>query len=70
MNRYKAHWENSRDIVQRIVIKGVLELLTPTHLGNGAGDDPTDMSLLRDTVENTRALLTGTSLAGALRNYF
>jgi CRISPR/Cas system CSM-associated protein Csm3 (group 7 of RAMP superfamily) len=45
-----------------------LELLTPTGFGNGDTDGITDMSLLRDPLEG-RALLTGASLAGSLRNY-
>jgi len=69
MSAQKAHWHDSREIVKRIVIRGNLVLETPTHLGNGELVGPTDMNLLRDTVDPTRALLTGTSIAGALRNY-
>ena len=58
----------SRAIVERIVVEGDLVLLTPTSLGNGDSDGLTDISLLLDEVDGS-ALLTGTSIAGALRNY-
>lgn len=61
-------WKASREIVERIVVEGDLVLLTPTSLGNGDSGGLTDMSLLLDEVDQT-ALLTGTSIAGALRNY-
>jgi len=57
---------SGRHIVERLWVAGTLELVTPAHLGNGDAEALTDMPLLRDSVEN-RALLTGTSLAGALR---
>lgn len=63
-----AQWQNPRGIVERIVVKGILELETPTHLGNGDADGPLDMPLLLDPLEG-KALLTGTTIAGALRNY-
>lgn len=65
-----SHHEHSRRIRERIYISGQLELLTPAHFGNGGwqGDGLTDMSLLMDEVEN-KALIPGTSIAGALRNY-
>lgn len=58
----------SREIVERIVIEGTLVLETPTSLGNGDTEGLTDMPLLTDPLEG-RALLTGASIAGALRNY-
>ncbi len=58
----------SRNIGERWVIEGDLVLQTPTHLGNGDSDSIVDMPLLRDEVTGG-ALLPGTSLAGALRNY-
>lgn len=64
----QQHWLKSRQIVRRIIIQGTLELLSPTGFGNGDTDGITDMSLLRDPLEG-RALLTGASIAGALRNY-
>lgn len=57
-----------RVIIERIIVKGVLILDTPTCLGNGEADGPTDLMLLRDSI-TSKALLTGASLAGALRNY-
>lgn len=64
------HWRTSRRIVERIVIEGELELLSPTHLGGGNGDvDTTDMVLLRDAVSEQPILL-GSSVAGALREYW
>jgi CRISPR/Cas system CSM-associated protein Csm3 (group 7 of RAMP superfamily) len=58
----------SRQISGRWVIEGDLVLQTPTHLGNGDTDGIVDMPLLLDEATG-RALLPGTSLAGALRNY-
>ncbi|MEA3395845.1 MAG: RAMP superfamily CRISPR-associated protein [Chloroflexota bacterium] len=69
MSAQKAHWHTSREVVKRIVIQGKLVLETPTQLGNGETLGPTDMNLLRDSVDNRKALLTGTSIAGALRSY-
>jgi CRISPR/Cas system CSM-associated protein Csm3 (group 7 of RAMP superfamily) len=63
-----AQWQNSRGIQERIVVTGTLVLETPTHLGNGDADSPLDMPLILDPLEG-KALLTGTSLAGALRGY-
>lgn len=61
-------WKANRALSKRIVVTGELVLETPTHLGNGDADSPLDMSIIRDVVEG-KALLTGTSIAGALRNY-
>lgn len=58
----------SRQISERWLIEGDLVLQTPTHLGNGDTDGIVDMPLLLDEVTG-KALLPGTSLAGALRNY-
>lgn len=60
--------EKSRQTVERIVIEGILKLLTPTSLSNGAADGLTDISLIKDEFSGN-ALLTGTSICGALRNY-
>ena len=74
----ERYWsgESSRGITSRIVIEGDLILLTPAHLGNGEGatvDELVDMTLLLDPLaegEGTeRPLLTGTTIAGALRGY-
>lgn len=61
-------WRRSRAVSERIVIEGTLVLDTPASLSNGDSDAVTDIPLLTDPLEG-RALLTGTSLAGALRNY-
>lgn len=60
--------KDHRYIIKRIIIRGNLVLETPTCLGNGDRDSLTDLALLRDSMSD-RALLTGASLAGALRNY-
>lgn len=59
---------HTRNIRQRWLIAGKLELVTPTHLSNGDAAFDVDMPLLLDPLEG-RPLLTGASLAGALRNY-
>lgn len=64
----KAQWANSRKITERIYISGEMILETPTGLGGGDAEGATDMGLLYDPVEN-RPLLTGASIAGALRNF-
>jgi CRISPR/Cas system CSM-associated protein Csm3 (group 7 of RAMP superfamily) len=62
LNRYHRH------ILRRIVVRGTLILDTPTCISNGDSDDSIDLMLLRDSLED-KALLTGSSIAGALRNY-
>jgi CRISPR/Cas system CSM-associated protein Csm3 (group 7 of RAMP superfamily) len=57
-----------RRIHQRIIVEGELVLETPACLGNGEDDNSIDMPLLQDPLEG-RPLLTGTSIAGALRAY-
>jgi CRISPR/Cas system CSM-associated protein Csm3 (group 7 of RAMP superfamily) len=57
-----------RFISERWVIKGTLELTSPTHFGNGGDDSFTDMPILLNEVDGN-PLLPGTSIAGALRNY-
>ncbi|MCP2727177.1 RAMP superfamily CRISPR-associated protein [Limnofasciculus baicalensis] len=59
---------NQHPIAKRIIVRGILILDTPTCLGSGDADSPTDLALLRDSVSDC-ALLTGASIAGALRNY-
>lgn len=68
MNRQRLEKRYQRKIFRRIIVRGCLELTSPTCLGSGDADSLTDMPLLRDSVSD-RALLTGASLAGALRNY-
>lgn len=63
--RLKRH---QRSIIKRIIIRGLLVLETPTCLGSGDTDSPTDFALIRDSISD-HALLTGASIAGALRNY-
>ncbi|MFP4336311.1 MAG: RAMP superfamily CRISPR-associated protein [Halothece sp.] len=58
-----------RHVIQRVIVRGTLVLDTPTCLGTGDADSPTDMPVLRDNLERNKALLTGSSIAGALRNY-
>ncbi|HKQ77022.1 MAG TPA: RAMP superfamily CRISPR-associated protein [Blastocatellia bacterium] len=53
---------------ERIVVTGALILETPANFGNGDADALTDMPLLEDELDRS-PLLTGTSIAGALRNY-
>jgi CRISPR/Cas system CSM-associated protein Csm3 (group 7 of RAMP superfamily) len=67
----RASWSGdaSRKIVRRIVVEGDLVLQTPAHLGNGDGDDLVDMPLLTDPLDGKTPLLTGASIAGALRGY-
>jgi CRISPR/Cas system CSM-associated protein Csm3 (group 7 of RAMP superfamily) len=57
-----------RHIVKRIIVRGTLILDTPTCLSSGDSDDLIDLMLVRDSLED-KALLTGASIAGALRNY-
>jgi len=58
----------SREIVERVVVEGRLIVETPMHLGRGDAEATIDMPLLVDEATG-RALLPGTSLAGALRSY-
>lgn len=59
---------HQRPIIKRLIVRGTLILNTPTCLGSGDQDSPTDLSLIRDSI-SSHALLTGSSIAGALRNY-
>jgi CRISPR/Cas system CSM-associated protein Csm3 (group 7 of RAMP superfamily) len=65
LERLKRH---QRPIAKRIIVRGTLILDTPICLGSGDADSPTDLALLRDSISD-HALLTGSSIAGALRNY-
>lgn len=60
-------WLNSRKIIERIIVEGSLVLEKPAHFGNGDVDELIDMPLLLDDEGNP--LLTGSSIAGALRSY-
>ena len=68
MNRSTPAWMKSREISTRVIIEGDLVLETPAHFGGEAADAWSDMPLALDALEG-HALLTGASLAGALRNY-
>ena len=59
----------ARKISGRTIICGRLVLETPAHFGNGDIVGVTDMPLLRDPTDGQSPLLTGASIAGALRNY-
>jgi CRISPR/Cas system CSM-associated protein Csm3 (group 7 of RAMP superfamily) len=59
---------HQRPIARRVIVRGTLILDTPTCLGSGDAESPTDLALLKDSISD-RALLTGASIAGALRNY-
>ncbi len=59
----------ARGITGRILITGRLILETPAHFGNGDIVGVTDMPLLRDPRDGVTPLLTGASIAGALRSY-
>jgi CRISPR/Cas system CSM-associated protein Csm3 (group 7 of RAMP superfamily) len=65
----KLYRTDHRLITKRIIVRGTLVLDTPTCLGTGDADSPTDLPLLRDSLDDKYALLTGSSIAGALRNY-
>lgn len=69
MTQKEQQWQRSRNVLTRIFITGRLVLDTPTHFGNGDTEGMTDIGLLRDPVDGKRPLLTGASIAGALRNY-
>jgi len=63
------HGDASRKIIKRLVVQGDLWLQTPAHFGNGDSTDLTDMPLLTDARDGKTPLLTGATLAGALRSY-
>lgn len=58
----------TRLITGRTIIQATLELLSPTLISSGDSDLPTDMVVLRDAAEG-KALVPGSSIAGALRAY-
>jgi CRISPR/Cas system CSM-associated protein Csm3 (group 7 of RAMP superfamily) len=67
----RSYWspESSRKVIARIVVEGELVLQTPAHFSNGDTDELTDMPLLVDPLDGKTPLLTGASIAGALRSY-
>lgn len=64
-----AQRERSRKVIERIFMTGHLVLETPASFGNGDAEGASDIPLLYDTLDPQRPLLTGASIAGALRNY-
>ncbi len=58
----------TRKIRERWIISGELELVTPASFSNGDAGGIVDLPLLTDPLTG-EALLTGASLAGALRSY-
>ena len=67
-NAYQRMNRKQRQIERRIVVRGLLRLESPTCFSNGDTDSNTDIALIKDSVSQ-HALLTGASIAGALRNY-
>jgi CRISPR/Cas system CMR subunit Cmr4 (Cas7 group RAMP superfamily) len=61
------HGSQSRKIVKRVVVNGELILQTPAHFGSG-DESGALMPLIVDERDN-KPLLTGASIAGALRSY-
>lgn len=68
MSDNRLNHRNQRYIIKRLIIHGNLILDTPTCLGDGDADDLIDLMVLRDSISD-HALLTGSSIAGALRSY-
>ena len=68
MTLERLNRQYQRHIIKRIIVRGTLMLYTPTCLSSGDSDDLIDLMLVRDSLED-KALLTGASIAGALRNY-
>ncbi len=69
MSKWSKGKYGSRGVKERIFVRGLLQLDTPTHFGGSEAEGSTDMPLLYDAKDNRKPLLTGTSIAGALRNY-
>lgn len=63
-----AQWSKSRNIVARMLITGKLIFTTPVAFGSGSDEGMVDMPINRDPLEG-KALLTGATIAGALRSY-
>lgn len=65
------HWaaEASRKIAARIVLECDLMLETPVHFGNGDASEMTDLPVAADFYDGKTPVLTGASIAGALRSY-
>lgn len=63
------HAEASRKITARIVLECDLVLETPAHFGNGDASEMTDLPVAADFFDGKKPVLTGASIAGALRSY-
>ncbi len=61
------HGDQSRKIAKRIVVEGTLTLQTPAHFGSG--DEAGALIPLIVDEREQKPLLTGASIAGALRSY-
>lgn len=61
--------EASRKIAKRIVLECDLVLETPAHFGNGDASEMTDLPVAADFLDGKTPVLTGASIAGALRSY-
>jgi CRISPR/Cas system CSM-associated protein Csm3 (group 7 of RAMP superfamily) len=69
IKRPKPRYLQNRNLTHRIVITGVLTLLSPARFGGGSQSDLlTDMPVLRDSKEGV-PLIPGASIAGAMRAY-
>jgi len=66
-DNYRHSGSQSRGIIRRIVIEGELILQTPVHFGAGDSDGTT-LLVLEDALDK-KPLLTGSSIAGALRHH-
>ncbi len=64
----RPQWDNSRKVTERIFIRGRLRLDTPAGFGNGETVGLMDMALVHDPLDGVTPLLTGSSIAGALRS--
>lgn len=62
------NWQRNRHVIERWFVEGKLELTTPASLSNGDDDPLVDLPIVVDALDGS-ALLTGSSLAGALRSY-
>lgn len=59
-------FQKRRNVAERLVIRGELELTSPAHLGCGRDDEESDQPLITD--QDGQPYLPGTSLAGLLRH--
>lgn len=68
-----AKWSGdaSRKIKEWVIVEGVIELVSEAHFGNGEEAEGMDMPLLYEDwqAKDIRAVIPGSGLAGALRNY-